>query len=202
MCRSIASILLRQRSALLLALLLLAGGLFPGDMSLMGHAAAQSEKLWLQVDTEALTLSVMQGKATLKVYQNIAIGSNGATWNKRVMDEKTPLGDFKINAIKSSARFQIFLSINYPTMDHAQRALQMGGISASEYELLRDAWRKGEHPPQSTNLGGHLGIHGIGLGSVEIHNRFNWTNGCIALTNEQIEDLAGLVTIGTKVLIR
>jgi lipoprotein-anchoring transpeptidase ErfK/SrfK len=37
---------------------------------------------------------------------------------------------------------------------------------------------------------------------VEVHNRFNWTNGCIALTNDQVDELAGWVNVGTKVRIR
>jgi lipoprotein-anchoring transpeptidase ErfK/SrfK len=37
---------------------------------------------------------------------------------------------------------------------------------------------------------------------VEVHNRFNWTNGCIALTNEQIDELAGWAVVGTRISIR
>jgi L,D-peptidoglycan transpeptidase YkuD (ErfK/YbiS/YcfS/YnhG family) len=57
-------------------------------------------------------------------------------------------------------------------------------------------------PPQNTILGGAIGIHGIGNGDPEIHKRFHWTEGCVAVTNEQIERLAELVDIGTRVVIR
>lgn len=174
----------------------------PGSVASAGKGAAQTDGIWVEVDTSALRLYVMQDSSVLYTYENIAIGSNGATSEKRLMDEKTPLGEFRIDRIKKSERFVLFLSIDYPTMDHAQRAVNAGDISSQEYQAVRKAWRNGEPPPQTTSLGGHLGIHGIGRGSLDIHNTFNWTNGCVALTNEQVLQLAELVSIGTRVLIR
>ncbi|MCB1676135.1 MAG: L,D-transpeptidase [Halioglobus sp.] len=156
----------------------------------------------LIVDTRALTLSVMRGQELLFRLENIAIGSNGPTRSKRSQDEKTPLGEFHINGIRSSERYHLFLSIDYPTMDDARRALRDERISAQEYQRLQKAWASGRTPSQTTALGGHLGIHGIGSGSIEIHRDFNWTNGCIAVTNEEIEVLAALVSPGTPVSIR
>ena len=163
---------------------------------------AQAEGVWILIDTGALTLSVMEGDSALRTFENIAIGSNGATLDKRTMDEKTPLGDFRINAVKYNSRFHLFLAIDYPTMEHARRALEDGRISHEEYQALQAAWKRGEPPPQNTGLGGLIGIHGIGEGDMEIHSRFNWTNGCVAITNEEIDELAGLVGIGTRVTIR
>jgi L,D-peptidoglycan transpeptidase YkuD (ErfK/YbiS/YcfS/YnhG family) len=164
--------------------------------------AQQSDDIWIMIDTKTLTLSVMEAQSILRTYHNIAIGSNGPTWAKRFKDEKTPLGDFRITAMRTSERFHLFLPIDYPTMDDAKRALQDRRIGPGEYEALHSAWKKGKTPPQNTSLGGHLGIHGIGAGSMEIHNNVNWTNGCIALTNDQVEELAKWVTVGTRVKIR
>lgn len=180
-----------------LALILVALGLLAAARSL-----ADPQGLWLLVDTGDLTLSVMRGDVALKTYDNIAIGSNGPTRNKRVADEKTPLGDFRIIEVRVNTRFHRFLAIDYPTMDDAQRALGDGRVNQSEYDALRRAWNRGGPPPQDTRLGGHIGIHGIGKGDLEIHAAFNWTNGCIALTNEQIEDLLQWVGPGTRVSIR
>jgi murein L,D-transpeptidase YafK len=165
-------------------------------------AAAQADDAWILIDTGALTLSVMQGEIPLRVFENIAIGSNGATWEKRTMDEKTPLGDFRISAVKYNSRFHLFLAIDYPTMEHARRAVENGRISPAEYQALKTAWARGETPPQNTGLGGFIGIHGVGEGDMEVHSRFNWTNGCVAVTNEEIDELARLVSIGTRVTIR
>jgi len=192
----------RRQPAIALYLTLLAGLLAPGSLSSMAQAIERSGDIWLLVDTRDLTLTVMEGENILQTYDNIAIGSNGPTWNKQVQDEKTPLGHFKINGIRTSERFTLFLSIDYPTMEHARRALKDGRLNQAEYQTIRNAWNNQLPPPQGTRLGGQLGIHGIGLGNVEVHNNFNWTDGCIALTNAQVEELAARVRIGTRVSIR
>jgi hypothetical protein len=61
---------------------------------------------------------------------------------------------------------------------------------------------KGRLPPQNTALGGRIGLHGLGRGDPKVHQQFNWTNGCIALTNEQIDQLLTWVGKGTRVSIR
>ena len=191
-----------NRPAIFLYAILLAGIFAVASFAPAGTAMAQSNAVWLLVDTRTLTLSVMDGENTLHTYENIAIGSNGATREKRVTDEKTPLGEFSINAIRTSNHFHMFLSIDYPNMETARRALKNGSISPGEYRAVSEAWRNGDTPPQDTSLGGHLGIHGIGAGSLEIHNNVNWTDGCIAVTNEQVEELAGWVRVGTRVSVR
>ena len=49
---------------------------------------------------------------------------------------------------------------------------------------------------------GQLGIHGVGMGDMKVHETVNWTEGCIALTNEQVRDLAKWVVVGTRVVVR
>lgn len=192
---------LRQGLRAIICATLLAACLTSWSVPLTTPAMAEAEDIWLAIDTRGLTLSVMQGDTILKTYENIAIGSNGATRDKRARDEKTPLGEFRINAVRDSRRFHLFLSIDYPSMEHARRALADERIDSAEYAALSQAWDRGEEPPQDTGLGGHLGIHGIGSGSLEIHNNFNWTDGCIAITNEQVEELAAWVRVGTLVSI-
>lgn len=189
-------------TGILLAVILITAFACLGTLSPMTRALAQTGEIWLLVDTEALTLSVMQGDAPIKIYPNISIGSNGTTREKVTLDERTPLGDFTINAIRPSSRFHIFLSIDYPTMNEAGRALLDDRISLDEYDALRNAWDRGDQPPQQTAIGGHLGIHGLGTGDLEVHGAFNWTNGCVAMTNEEVDELAELVSIGTRISIR
>jgi len=164
--------------------------------------AVAEEEVWLLVDTTRLTLTVKRGDDTLKEFENIAIGSNGPTLAKRVNDETTPLGDFRIARINPRSRFRVFLGFDYPTMEHAQRALADGRLGPEEYLAINNAWLAQQPPPQNTTLGGHLGIHGLGVGDKKIHGRFNWTEGCIAVTNEQIDELAHWVGIGTLVSVR
>ena len=94
------------------------------------------------------------------------------------------------------------MAIDYPNLDHTQRAFADKRIDPLEYEVLLDALRHGAPPPQNTSLGGHLGIHGLGAGDAKVHASYNWTKGCIAVTNDQLEELAGYVRVGTAVKIR
>lgn len=167
-----------------------------------GKAMADPEEVWLLVDTAQLTLTVMRGESRLQEYANIAIGSNGPTLAKRVSDETTPLGEFRISGINPRSRFHLFMALDYPTMEDAKRALADGRLSPEEYIAVNNAWLAQQPPPQNTHLGGYLGIHGLGAGNEEIHGRVNWTDGCIAVTNAQIEELARWVAVGTRVSVR
>ena len=180
----------------------LPSGFLPSVFLPLGTASAAGDEQWILVDTVALTLSVMRGNTVLHSYNNISIGSIGPTYDKVWRDEKTPLGEFRINEIRPSKRFYLFLSIDYPNSAHAERAWRSGRISEEEYRAIKAAREQGNPPPQNTPLGGNLGIHGIGSGSLEIHRMVNWTDGCVALTNEQIEQLVKEITVGTRIRIR
>lgn len=165
-------------------------------------AMAQEREVWLLVDTGALTLAIMRGETVLRRYDNIAIGSNGPTLAKLVSDETTPLGEFRISGINPRSRYHLFMALDYPTMEHARRALGDGRITVEEYVAVSNAWLAGTPPPQDTRLGGYLGIHGLGEGDPAIHGVVNWTDGCIAVTNEQMDELAQWAQVGTKVVVR
>ncbi|MDH5171485.1 MAG: L,D-transpeptidase [Gammaproteobacteria bacterium] len=185
------------RHYLLIPLLLVQAAFIP-----LCKAMADPDEIWLLVDTSRLKLTVMRGDAPLREYENIAIGSNGPTLAKKVSDETTPLGEFRISRINPRSRFHLFMGLDYPTMEDAKRALADGRLSPEEYTAVSNAWLAQEPPPQNTRLGGYLGIHGLGVGNEEIHGRFNWTDGCIAVTNEQIDELAHWVVVGTRVSVR
>ena len=185
-----------------LALLLATGLTLPLLLPLNEVMATPANDIWLSVDTDKLSLAVMQGDAPLKVFENIAIGSNGPTMVKHRDDAKTPLGEFTITEVKRSARFKLFMAINYPNLDHTERAFLDQRIDAREYKTLTNDLKHGRPPAQNTSLGGQLGIHGVGTGDMKIHETVNWTNGCIALTNDQLLELAGWVSVGTRVVVR
>lgn len=163
---------------------------------------ARSDQIWILVDTEKLTLTVMDGDRVRRTYENISIGRGGTTQDKRRSDDKTPLGEFHIVRIAVETRFHRFYGFDYPTLEQAARGLQAGVIDQGQYVQIRKALRARRTPPQSTPLGGFIGIHGVGEGDVRVHSDFNWTNGCIALTNEQIDDLAQWIGIDTRVVVK
>ncbi len=186
-----------RRGTLLALLALLALPLAPGL-----QAQPSGTRPWLLIDSKAMTLAIMQGDTAVKTYENIAIGSGGTSWDKRLGDGKTPLGEYRILEIRPSSRFHLFMHLDYPTIHNALQARSQGDLDEADFQRIQAAHRARRATPQDTVLGGYIGIHGTGAGSLEIHRDINWTDGCIALTNEQINDLSGRIQTGTFVRIR
>jgi len=158
---------------------------------------------WILVDTQALTLTVFSAENNvLARFNNISIGSGGAAEIHRRGDETTPRGVFHVSWIDRHNRYGTFFGLDYPSEGIARRAYAEGIISRAEFDTVIKALQQHRTPPQNTPLGGRLGIHGIGRGDPRIHEAFNWTNGCVALTNPQIRELSRWVHIGTRVVIR
>ncbi len=158
---------------------------------------------WILVDTEALSLTVLSAEnRVLASFEAISIGSGGAAKIHRRGDETTPLGIFHIAWIDRRSRFDTFYGFDYPSERVARSAYAEGIISRADLDAILEAVRQHRLPPQNTPLGGHLGIHGVGRGEPAIHGAFNWTDGCVALTNQQIRQLSRWMHVGTQVVIR
>jgi murein L,D-transpeptidase YafK len=144
----------------------------------------------------------MRGSHVLKVFDHIAIGRRGAGAKRWSGDNITPLGVFRVGWMKLSKHYNFFIGLNYPNLEYAQKAYRERRIDGIAYWRIRHALESDHTPPQDTQLGGYIGIHGLGKGDPYVHANFNWTSGCIALNNQQIQDLAGWVQVGTRVEIR
>jgi hypothetical protein len=144
----------------------------------------------------------MQGDVIRQAYDNISIGRGGVALDKIRNDEKTPLGEFHILRVAEDSPFHRFYGFDYPSLAHAKRALEANVIDQRQFAAIRRALRENGMPPQETRLGGYLGIHGLGPGDAGIHSAFNWTNGCIAVSNEQIDDLDQWIFLGMRVIVR
>ena len=181
----------RDWKAVLLALLLC-----PGPVPVLAGGVR------VVIDTGAGTLRVLDGARVVASFDDISIGRFGVTGDKRRGDNKTPLGHFRIGWISHRTQYHRFLGLTYPNLEIASRAFANGLIDKKDWLAIRHAEKTGEVPPQHTPLGGMIGIHGIGEGDPEVHRRYNWTNGCVALTNEEVDRLVSLVHIGTPIEIR
>lgn len=163
--------------------------------------SARASEIWIDVDTSKHTLSVMQGDVARAVFENVAIGRYGTTWYKKTRDDKTPLGRFRIGWINENSRYYRFFGLDYPNRETADRAWNENRITQETWLSIIHAINNEKTPPQDTPLGGYIGIHGIGNGDQEVHDQFNWTNGCVALTNEQIDQLGEWIKPGVMVEI-
>lgn len=162
--------------------------------------------------SDDIELLVLRSKHELIVKQNgnilrtfkVAFGSGGRKAKLRLGDHTTPKGQYYISKMKDSDRFHLFFQISYPNLDDAKRALKTHLITREEYRSILDAQLAGKLPPQNTDLGGAIGIHGIGVetkNKLAIHEVADWTQGCIAMRNDYIEELGRYINVGTPINI-
>jgi len=157
----------------------------------------------IEINKSQRQLIVRNGGEIHKVYR-MASGRGGPGDKQRLGDNKTPIGTYYVIGFNEKSKFDYFIHLNYPNFEDASHGLKEQVITSLEFKKIVGALRRDEPPPQGTALGGAIGIHGIGLETPEklhIHSNLNWTEGCIALRNNEIRELRHTVTIGTKVII-
>ena len=157
----------------------------------------------LEIIKSERMLLLKRGIKIEKVFR-MASGRGGLGDKHYRGDHRTPVGTYRVVKIRPSSRFHTFLQLNYPNVKDAFYGLRGRMLSEYDFDRIVSAQKYHEIPPQDTALGGAIGIHGIGAFSpqkFDIHRNTNWTEGCIALTNEQIDTLRRYVGVGTKVVI-
>ena len=169
---------------------------------LFSFAAVADDDVWLLVDTTALKIEVKKGEKTLETINDIAIGRGGAGSKRYRGDNVTPFGSYRIGWVGEQSSFRKFFGLTYPSPEDAEKALMEGVINKGTYNSIVTAHRNHQVPPQNTPLGGRIGIHGLGRADEKIHKSMNWTHGCIALTNGQIDRLSQWLDKGTVVKIK
>lgn len=97
-------------------------------------------------------------------------------------DGKTPEGEYFIS-MKFPSRFHRSLQIAYPNVADADAGLAAGTIDRAQRDAIARAYATCHEPPQTTALGSLLQIHGGGGGP----DVGDWTLGCVAVDNEEIE---------------
>jgi len=109
---------------------------------------------------------------------------------------RTPNGVFFVVKKNAHSQFHRALVLNYPSAEDAERGMKSGLISDQQYQAIVKAEKSFEMPPMNTALGGWIEIHGHGTGA-----RNDWTQGCIAVRDEEVDQLFDWVTVGTPVII-
>lgn len=142
-----------------------------------------------------------------KVLESEAAFSFKKGERKKAGDGTTPSGCFYICEKHRSANFNKFLRLSFPNEDYARRGRERGWITEGEYQRILRAIKKGGCPDMvSGSLGSALGIHGakrVDLGFLvwKLDTEFDWTRGCIAVSDKDIEALYQKVGVGTPVCI-
>jgi murein L,D-transpeptidase YafK len=131
----------------------------------------------------------------------IAIGRGDPEAKERRGDERTPEGSYRVSAAPRASRFHRFLPIDYPSVADADTGLAAGRISAHDHRRILAAHDRGDPPPADTPLGGDLGLHGEGERWRGDSADLDWTYGCIALPDRDLDFLIERVEVGTPIAI-
>ncbi len=125
-------------------------------------------------------LAYSNGKL-LKTYK-ISLGKKPTGHKQIEGDKRTPEGVYYINAKNPESSYHKNLGISYPNKTDIETAREIGKLS-----------------------GGDIKIHGLknNLGFIGKFQRwYDWTAGCIALTNQEVDELYDATIIGTKIEIK
>jgi murein L,D-transpeptidase YafK len=133
------------------------------------------------VDKGDRTLTLLRGDATLKTYA-VSLGGAPAGHKRQEGDERTPEGRYVLDYRNPGSAAHLSLHVSYPDTADVARARARGV------------------PP-----GGMIMVHGItnGLGWMgRLHRLVDWTDGCIAVTNGEMDEIWRAVPDGTPIEIR
>lgn len=133
------------------------------------------------IEKSAHTMTLMSHGQALKTY-HVALSTVPVGTKQRVGDHKVPERKYIIDGKKPLSRFHLALHISYPNAADRARARKLG-----------------------VDPGGEIEIHGLEkkyawMGA--LHREHDWTDGCIAVTDAEIEEIYPLVAVGTAVEIR
>lgn len=153
---------------------------------------------------KAQRLLLVKRDHTLQRTFRIASGSGGSGNKLKRGDNKTPIGAYRIVHFKEDSRFHYFMQLNYPNAQDIFAGMQRKQLDPVEYDTMVKQMSRGYLADQRTTLGGAIGIHGLAEedeDKLKLHHDENWTQGCVAMTNEEIDELRQYVKIGTPVFI-
>jgi murein L,D-transpeptidase YafK len=156
------------------------------------------------VDRKNFTLSIYQDTILIKSYR-ASFGRNLKKKKSTINDSATPVGTYKICVVDTTHDYYKFLRLNYPNLDDGSEALRMGRITQREFNDLKFDFYYNDCIQTETILGNNIGIHGIGRLNYVFKNLpfvYNWTDGSIAISNENIDELLTVVGKGTEVVIK
>ena len=143
-----------------------------------------------------ITIVVVKSDYELKVYDQdgwyatypVVFGSKSLDDKMMEGDRKTPEGVYHIASKRPHEKWDKMMVIDFPTQ--------------SDIEKFKERKAKGLIP-KNAKIGGGIAIHGTWPHddlAVDLYQ--NWTNGCIALKNEDVDELFEMAPVGTQVTIK
>lgn len=160
-------------------------------------------KCWGQklilVEKFSRTLYLYQDTVLFKAFP-VSLGFDPISPKRREGDGATPEGLYYVSAKHRSRRYGLFIGLSYPSLKDIALARWEGRLNPKEYQLCLEEIRTNRHG--HCPLGYNIGIHGGGVfRKGENGPERDWTHGCIALDDKDVEVVYNFVEPGTPVLI-
>ncbi len=175
----------------------------PLKQAMLEKGFKQLDNPYLVINRSTYTLSLYEDTVLIKTYR-ANFGRNVNVPKTKAGDLATPVGTYKICQIDTGTKYYMFFKLNYPNLTDASNALRKGVISQTEFDKLKFEYYYDQCPDAGSPLGGNIGIQGIGrLDFIfkYLPFNYNWTNGSIAISNEDMNELYSVIKKGTKVVI-
>ena len=142
-------------------------------------ASAKADRVIVMKKERKLTL--MSQRKVLKTYK-VALGGDPIGAKARQGDHKTPEGVYRLDRRNAQSKFYKSVHISYPDAKDTAQARKMG-----------------------VSPGGDVYVHGLPNGYKWVganHRLKDWTDGCVAVTDEEIDEIWKVVPNGTPIEIR
>lgn len=144
-------------------------------------------KPYIIIDKSDYELRVYDDNGWYATYP-VVFGSKNLDDKMLEGDRKTPEGTYHIASKRPHEKWDKMMLLDYPTK--------------ADYAKFNERKAKGLIP-KGAKIGGGIGIHGTWQRDDMAVDFFqNWTNGCISLKNEEVDELYSLIPIGTPVTIQ
>jgi len=138
------------------------------------------------IHKRAHRLYLVTGTTIVRSYA-VALGYGGAGPKRFEGDAVTPIGTYAITGRLENTRWHTFLSVSYPNVEDQRRFADLKAHGAV---------------PAGRGIGFGIAIHGHRADQLDgVHKLIDWTLGCVALDNGEIDEVASLVRDGTRVVI-
>jgi len=145
------------------------------------HAASQMKADQVVVVKSSRTLTLLSQGKTLRTYK-VALGASPVGAKQQQGDHRTPEGRYILDRRNPHSRFYKAIHVSYPNEKDKRQAAKLG-----------------------VSPGGDIMIHGLpnGFGWLgESHRAQDWTDGCIAVTNKEMDEIWDLVADGIPIDIK
>ena len=156
--------------------------------------AVAPQEVYIVITKSKKTLE-LYGDGTLFARFPIRLGEQPVGTKEKEGDQKTPEGEYYICTRKDKdTENTLFMGLSYPNQVDAQRGLDNKVIDKEKHDSIVKAINRKERPTWSSALGGAIGIHGK-------YDDREFTQGCIAVSDTNVQIIWDYTKMGTKVTI-